>query len=256
MRIGFVGAGNIAAAMARGWARAPNPPDAMLFCDAVAERAIALADEVGGERRGTIADLARDVDVVLLAVKPDALEVVAAELGSAKAVVSVLAGTRAERVRAAIGGGVPVFRVLPNVATEVGAGVVCTAPPEGVPTELSEQLVAAFAELGSVVELDEDLFDPAMALMSCGPAFLAVVVEAMIQAAEREGLTESVAHELLVDTMGGTAALMSERHAVAVREAVTSPGGATAAGLAALDAGAVRDAFGDAVKAAVERFRA
>ncbi len=242
--------------MARGWARAANPPEEMLFCDVIPGRAAALAEEVGGEEREEIDGVARDADVVVLAVKPDALETAAGELRSAELVVSVLAGTTAARVSEAIGNGVPVLRVLPNVAVEVGAGVVCIAPPSGQAGPLADELSAAFGELGSVVELEEELFDPAMAVMSCGPAFLAVVVEAMVAAAEREGLGESVAHDLLVDTMGGTAALMGERHAAAVREAVTSPGGATAAGLAALEAGAVRDAYGAAVKAAVERFRA
>ena len=256
MRIGFVGAGNIAAAMARGWARAVEPPVELLFCDAIPERATSLAQELGGESRKGIEALARDADVVVLAVKPDVLEAAAAELGGAKLVVSVLAGTSAERVSDAIGGQVPVFRVLPNVAVEVGAGVVCTASPSAGAATMSAELIEAFEALGSVVELDEGLFDPAMAVMSCGPAFLAVVVEAMSAAAEGEGLDEALAHELLVDTMGGTAALMNERHATAVREAVTSPGGATAAGLAALEAGAVRDHYAAAVRAAVERFRA
>jgi pyrroline-5-carboxylate reductase len=256
MRIGFVGAGNIAAAMARGWAQALEPPEALLFCDAIAERATALAAEVGGGVRDEIETLVRDVDVVVLAVKPDVLPEVADKLADANLVVSVLAGTPAKQVAEAIGGEVPVFRVLPNVAVEVGAGVLCTAPLVGESTETVGELVGAFKALGSVIELDEDLFDPAMAVMSCGPAFLAVVVEAMSAAAEREGLDDALAHDLMVDTMGGTAALMGERHATAVREAVTSPGGATAAGLAALEAGAVRDAYGEAVKAAVERFRA
>lgn len=255
MRIGFVGSGNIATAMARGWAREPHARAGMLFCDAIAERAADLATEVGGEVREQIPDLVRDADAVVLAVKPDNLDDVASELEGAGVVVTVLAGTSAERVRAAIGSDVPVVRVLPNVAVEVGVGVCCVAPPFEVDERALAELHAALGQLGAVVSLEESLFDPAMAVMSCGPAFLAVVVEAMTTAAEDSGLEESVAHELLVDTMSGTAKLMSERPATAVRESVTSPGGATAAGLAALEAGAVREAFGDAVRAAVERFR-
>jgi len=227
----------------------------MLFCDAIPGRALALADEVGGESRANIAAVAAEADVVVLAVKPDVLEIAAAELGSAEAVVTVLAGTTEARVAEAIGGEVPVLRALPNVAVEVGAGLLCITPSGNLPVGLRRELTAAFEELGSVIELKEELFDPAMAVMSCGPAFLAVVVEAMSAAAEREGLDAVLAHELLVETMGGTARLMTERHATAVRESVTSPGGATAAGLAALEAGAVRDAFSEAVSAAVERFR-
>ncbi|MGI9557262.1 MAG: pyrroline-5-carboxylate reductase family protein [Solirubrobacterales bacterium] len=256
MRIGFVGSGNIATAMARGWARSPDADHEMLFCDAIAERADALAAEVGGEARDGISAIAIEADAVVLAVKPDNLEEAGDALGDAAVVVSVLAGTPAARVQEALGASVPVLRVLPNVAVEVGAGVCCVAPGIGVDEKRMAELRGALGELGAVVSLDEGLFDPAMAVMSCGPAFLAVVVEAMSAAAEDSGLDAGVAHELLVDTMGGTAALMSERHATAVREAVTSPGGATAAGLAELEAGAVRDAYAAAVGAAVARFRA
>jgi pyrroline-5-carboxylate reductase len=246
----------MAAAMARGWARADEQPEAMLFCDAGSGRAATLAAELGGESRETLAALADDSDLVVLAVKPGALDAAAAGLeGRAEAVLSVLVGTPIARLRTALGGGVPLFRTVPNVAVEVGAGVICQAPPDGASEELAREVGAALGRLGSVVEVEERLFDAATAVMSCGPAFVAVVTEAISDAAVREGLDAALAHELVVDTLSGTAALLREHDTLAVRRAVTSPGGMTAAGLAALEAGGVRASLGEAVRAAVGRLR-
>lgn len=98
MRIGFAGAGNMAGAMARGWAAGEGGPEAMLFCDIEAERARALAEEVGGETRDGLSELAADSDVVLLAVKPAALDDVAGELNDPPALLSVMAATSTERL--------------------------------------------------------------------------------------------------------------------------------------------------------------
>ena len=99
MKVGFAGSGNMAAAMARGWAAGDGGPDTMLFCDLEAERASALAAEVGGQTRAGLSELAADSDVVVLAVKPAALDEVATELGGAvPALVSVLAATPTDRI--------------------------------------------------------------------------------------------------------------------------------------------------------------
>jgi pyrroline-5-carboxylate reductase len=255
MKVGFAGAGNMAAAMARGWAGAEGGPDGMLFCDSGSGRAAALAAEVGGEARETVAELGRDSDLVVLAVKPKGLDAVAAGLaGEAPLVVSVLAGTPLEALREALGE-TPVIRTMPNVAVEARAGLICHAPTDRVPEEPAGEALALLALLGTVVEVDEGLFDPVTALVGCAPAFLAVVAEALTEAGVREGIGSGLAHELVVEALAGTAALLRERDTLAVRRAVTSPGGGTAAGLAALEAAGVRAAFGDAVRAVVERMR-
>src|SRR5215212_7268479 len=99
MKVGFAGAGNMAAAMARGWSEADGGPQAMLFCDLDGERAATVARDVGGETRDGLAELATDSDVVVLAVKPTALDEAATELGgSAPALISVLAATPLARL--------------------------------------------------------------------------------------------------------------------------------------------------------------
>src|SRR6266487_7202941 len=131
MRIGFAGAGNMAAAIARGWAAAgADGPSAMLFCDLDAPRAESLAAAVGGEVRASLPELRDDSDVLLLAVKPAALDAVAAELDGAPALVSVLAATPLARLAAAFPG-VPILRVMPNQPVEVRRGVICHPPASG-----------------------------------------------------------------------------------------------------------------------------
>ena len=122
MVIGFIGSGNMAAAMARGWA---GEVEGMLFSDSGSGRAAGLAEELGGEVASN-AELAARADLVVLAVKPAKLDEVAPELGAAKAVVSILAATPLERLQGAFPEA-EVLRVMPNVGVEVRQGVLCVA---------------------------------------------------------------------------------------------------------------------------------
>src|SRR3954452_24603441 len=253
MRVGFAGAGNMAAAMARGWAAGPAGPETMLFCDVDAARAAALADEVGGQTRARLEELA-DCDVVVLAVKPPALDAVAEEMGGkAPALISVLAVTPTTRIAAAFPGA-PVLRVMPNQPVEVRRGVLCHVPAIGMSTELRDGLLELLRPLGDLIEVDEDQIDAAMAIISSSPAYIALVAEALARGGEREGLDRELAGELVAGALGGTAELLRKRDPATIRDVVASPGGATEAGLTQLE-GVVEDAFVNAVNASLERFR-
>ena len=244
----------MAAAMARGWAAGPRGPEAMLFTDLDESRATALAEEVGGETRPGLMELARDSDVVLLAVKPAALAAVAEGLGGvAPALLSMLAATPTSRLAEAFPG-VPILRLMPNQPVEVRRGVICHAPPVAMPDELHDRLLALLEPLGDLVELDESDIDAAMAIMSSSPAYIALVAEALARGGAREGLDPEVAGELVAGAFAGTAELLKRRDPVTIRNAVAPPGGATEAGLAHLE-GVVEDAFVNAVNASLERFR-
>jgi pyrroline-5-carboxylate reductase len=255
MRVGFAGAGNMAAAIARGWHGVDGGPEAMLFSDLDSARAEALAEEVDGETRGSLRDLASDCDVIVLAVKPAALAEVAEELGgSAPALISLLAATPLARLAEAFPG-VPAIRLMPNQPVQVREGVVCYAVGEDVPGELRERLVALLEPLGTLIALNEDLMDPAMAVMSCSPAYVALFAEALADAGVAEGLDAELSARLVTDTFAGTAALLRVRDPEAVRRAVAPPGGATEAGLEALERGEIRSTIASAVTASLERFR-
>jgi pyrroline-5-carboxylate reductase len=220
----------------------------MLFSDSGSGRAQALAEELGGEVAEN-AEIASRADLVLLAVKPNKLEGVAPELGEAKEIVSVLAATPLERLQAALPGAEHVLRVMPNVGVEVRQGVLCIAG------SASEEAQEKLQLLGHVVELPEEEFDAATAVMGCSPAYLALAVEAIADAGTADGLDPKLARELVVETAVGTAELLRRRDPAAVRKAVASPGGSTEKGLEALDREGARKAFEAAVQASLERMR-
>lgn len=237
--------------MARGWG------DAVLCSDSGSGRAGALASELGGEASSNV-DVAKQADLVVLCHKPYQLATVAAEIAPhARAVASVLGATPVSALREAYPG-IPVFRLIPNTAVEVRRGVICYAPAPDVDAALERDVIALFERLGSVITLTEAQMEAATAVSGVGPAYQALVAEAQVDAAVRHGLGAAMAGRLVAETMAGTAELLSHRahDTLAVRREVTSPGGSTARGLAALERGGVRAAFQDAMDAVITGGRA
>jgi pyrroline-5-carboxylate reductase len=248
MRVGLIGAGNMARAMARGWG------DPVLCTDSGSGRAAALAEELGGEAVASNAELAGRADLVVLCHKPAQLESVARELASApsRPVASVLGGVSSAALAAAYPGR-PLFRLMPNTPVEVRRGVIAYTPSADVDPELEARVRALLERLGSVVALPDEAMEAATATAGVGPAYVALMVEAQADAAAARGLSAEQATELVVETMAGTAALLAARgnDAVEVRREVTSPGGSTERGLAALEGRDIRVAFQEAFDAVV-----
>jgi len=244
MRIGLIGAGSMASALARGWG------EPVLVADAVPERARALAEEVGGTALGSGAEVAEQADLVVLCHKPAQLAEVAAEAGSASAVASILAGVRIAELEAAYPEAA-VYRFIPNIPVEVGAGVLCYTAGTRASQGPEAGVRGLFGRLGTLIELDEPLIEPAMALMSCGPAFLAQMAEDLITAGASHGLDREAAAHMVVETMGGTAAWLRthDHDAAALRVRVATPGGLTERGLEVLE----REGLHAAVDTVVER---
>jgi pyrroline-5-carboxylate reductase len=245
----------MARAMARGWAGAENGPASMLFCDIDRERAAIVAEEVHGETRDSLRELAASSDVVLLAVKPPALDEVAQEMGAgAPALISVMAATTTGRLAEAFPG-VPILRVMPNQPVEVHHGVLCHPPSVAMPEALETKLLGLLEQLGTVVAIDEDRIDAAMAVMSCSPAYVARFAEDLADAGVTEGLDALVAMDLVAQTLIGTAELLARHDPEAIQRAVAPPGGATEAGLKALERRGFDGALAAAVAASLERVR-
>jgi pyrroline-5-carboxylate reductase len=245
MRIGLIGAGNMASALARGLG------EPVLVADPQHDRAERLANELGGEAVASNAEVAERADAIVLCHKPAQLGAVAGELsGLAKAVVSILGGVSITSVEAAYPD-VPVYRLMPNVAAEVRRGVFCWA--SGSREGPERELKALFERAGVVIALPDALIEPATALMGCGPALFALVVEALVDAGVRHGLDPASAARMTVETMAGAAALLADEPLATgqLRRRVTSPGGSTARAVEALERGRVRAAFADAVEAVV-----
>jgi pyrroline-5-carboxylate reductase len=245
MQIGLIGAGNMARGLARGWGRP------VICTDVLRDRAQALADELGGEALGSNAEVAQRADLVFLCHKPKQLPAVAAEVAPhAKAIASILAATPLADVKAAYPDR-PVYRVLPSTPVEVRQGAVILAADDEQDATLDAQVRELLGELGTLVELDDAMVDVAMGLMSNAPAYYALVVEAQVDAGVRHGIAPEQAARLVVQTMAGTAELLRRQgyDTLAVRRAVTSPGGSTARGLDALERGGLRGAFSAALDA-------
>jgi pyrroline-5-carboxylate reductase len=250
----------MATALAEGWALAESGPDTLMLSDVDADRARSLAEKVGGTRTSSNKELAESADVVVLAVKPDALEAVAQEIRVTVAernlpVASILGATSIATLEQALGAGTPILRFMPNVAAGVRAGTFCYVAGASLDARRERSLLDLFGLLGELVPVPERLMDAATAISGCGPAFLALVVEALIDAGVREGLQAQQATDLAISTMAGTAELLRRRggNPVSLRRLVTSPGGTTAAGLAALEDHGLRAAFSAAVEAVVAR---
>lgn len=231
MRLGFIGAGSMAFALARGFGE-----PAVVFSPN-REHARALATEISGTVAESIAQLARDADLVILAHKPAVLEQVAAETDDqVRAVASMVAAVPTTRLEELYPDR-PVYRFMPNIPVEVGRGVLCYAPGELAAEGPEEEVLALFGRCGVVIGLDEPLLEPAMALMSCGPAFLALVVESLASAGARHGLDPRLATRLVAETMAGTATHLdaNDLDAAGLRRRVATPGGLTEKGLGVLE---------------------
>ncbi len=252
MKLGFIGAGNMASALARGIG------EPVLVADIDASKAKALAEELGGEAVGSNAELAERADAVVLCHKPKQLDEVAEQVGGrARIVISILAATSTAELERAYPG-LPVYRFIPNIPAEVRQGVLCYVPGTRAKDGPEQEVLALFGRAGAVIPLDsEPLIEPAMALMSCGPAFMALVAESFAGAGVAHGLAPEEALRMTVETMAGTAAYLRE-HAYdtgAVKLRVATPGGTTERGLIALEEHGLADVCRAAVDAVVEATR-
>jgi pyrroline-5-carboxylate reductase len=243
MKLGFIGAGNMASALARGIG------EPVFACDLVAGKAEALVEAVGGEVLETPAYVADAADAVVLAHKPAQLADVADEIRDrVRIVISILGAVPTAKIEDAYPGA-EVHRFLPSIPVELGQGVLIYAAREENP-----EVLGLFGRAGHIVRLPkEELVEPAMALMSCGPAFMALVAEALVDAGVLHGLDPDDATAMVVETMAGSAAVLRETggDTRGLRRRVTSPGGSTAQGLAALEQAGLRAAFEDAVTSVV-----
>jgi pyrroline-5-carboxylate reductase len=258
MKVGFVGAGNMATGLARGWAAAggePGSPEAMLFADADSTRAAQLAGEVGGEAVDGNRALAEASDLVVLAVKPNVLDAVAGELVEARTpVLSILAGTSLETLGRALPG-IEVVRVMPNLGAQLRQAILCVVYPDAIDQAQRDRIAELLGLLGDVIELDEELIDAATAIMGCSPGYLALMAEVLLEAGVKEGLTEDQTQRMVARAMSATGGLLQLHQPVALKEAVASPGGMTEAGLDALEERGFREALQAAVDASLEVVR-
>jgi pyrroline-5-carboxylate reductase len=250
---GKMGEALLAGLLTGGWATAPELR--------VVEKLPARSAELGAAFPAVA--VAAQPDVAhghVLAVKPGDVETACRALaatGSRAPVLSIAAGVTLRRLEAALAPGTPVIRAMPNTPALIGAGAAAVAAGRAADEPdlaWAEEILRA---MGRVVRVDEALLDAVTGLSGSGPAYVFLVAEALVDGGVLAGLPRPVATTLAVQTLLGSARLLDESSegAADLRAAVTSPGGTTAAGLRALEAGGVRSAFLEAVLAATERSR-
>lgn len=228
----------------------------------VADAAPGRAEQVAQQYDATAASSAEAVegaDVVLLAVKPQymaqALQQIAPGLGAGSVVVSVAAGVTTATLEDGLGSQVAVVRAMPNTPALIGEGVTAISAGSragDADLQVAERLLAGS---GEVVTVPEALQDAVTAISGSGPAYLFYLAEAMVDAGVGLGVPRTTATQLVAQTLRGAAGLLTQQdaHPTLLRERVTSPGGTTAAAVAALDAGAVRADVAEAMRAAARR---
>ncbi len=264
--LGFIGAGNMAGALIKGLLHAPaqsadghTPAQSIVASDVAPDRLAHLAKTHGIKTTTDNHALVRDCEVIVLAVKPQAIDKVLAQIaGDVKAhhlIVSVAAGVPVAAIEAALPAGTRLVRAMPNTPAIVGAGATAIAPGTHATERDIEVARAIFEAVGRVVVLDESLLDAVTGLSGSGPAYVMLMIEALADGGVKVGLHRDTALMLAAQTVYGSAKLLLEtgEHPGRLKDQVTSPGGTAIAGLHTLEAGGLRRTLIDAVEVATKR---
>ena len=261
-RIGFIGAGQMATALARGFMAAGcAPADGLIASDVLPAARQSFASATGAKISERNADVVQQSDVLFLAVKPQMMPAVLADirphLEARHLVISVAAGVTLAALESGLGANARLVRVMPNTPCLVGAsasGFALGGKATPADAQLVEKLLSS---VGVAFALPESQLDAVTGLSGSGPAFVYVMIEALSDGGVRMGLPRNVATRLAAQTVFGAAKMVLETgtHPAALKDAVASPGGTTIAGLHALERGRLRGGLIDAVEAATLRSR-
>ncbi len=246
--IGFIGFGNMASAMADGWiASGAVPASNMCACAGRYEALVARCESRGMRACESAREVVEASDVVVVAVKPYMIESVLAPLAGAlagKAILSVAAGWNCEAYEDVIPGAHHLSTV-PNTPVAINEGVIACEKTSTLTDEEHELVFGLLGLLGTPVEVETRLLSVAGTVGGCSPAFIAMVIEALADAAVKHGIPRATAYEMVSQMVAGTAKLQmaTGMHPGAMKDAVCSPGGTTIKGVAELEAAGMRSAF-------------
>jgi pyrroline-5-carboxylate reductase len=261
-RIGFLGCGNMGEALVKGLVEASVvSAGALMASDTRSDRLGDLDRRYGVRIAKDNVELARECDVVVLAVKPQimaaVLKEVAPTLSRRQLVISIAAGVATATIRAEVGKDIRLIRVMPNTPALVLEGATAIAKAKGLEDGDLETAQEIFGAVGKVVVLDEELMDAVTGLSGSGPAYVAVVIESLADGGVKMGLDRVTAMTLATQTVLGAAKLLLETglHPGSLKDMVSSPGGTSIAGIAALEEGGIRTTFITAVERATQRSR-
>jgi pyrroline-5-carboxylate reductase len=262
LMVGFIGAGKMATALARGFIKAEVvTPKHIIAGDASEAAAEAFARETGAALAAGNVEVVRAANVIILAVKPDqvagVLSEIRAEFTGSHLLISIAAGVTLAKLESGLGAGARVIRVMPNTPALVGASASAFATGKAAQpadAELAQKLLAA---VGVAFQVKETLLDAVTGLSGSGPAYVYQFIEALSDGGVAAGLPRDVATRLAAQTVLGAARMVLEtgQHPGALKDMVASPGGTTIEGLHELEKGKLRGTVMSAVRAATEKSR-
>ncbi|HEY8100536.1 MAG TPA: pyrroline-5-carboxylate reductase [Burkholderiaceae bacterium] len=259
LKIGFIGGGNMATALLGGLANKLTAGTNIHVVDRNPDALQKLSQQFGVTTAQQIGAPIAHSDVIVLAVKPQQMKEVIAELRphiASQLVLSIAAGIRAVDLSRWLNGHQAIVRTMPNTPALIGQGITGMVALSGVSSQQRDAADAIMRAVGATVWLDDEaLIDPVTAVSGSGPAYVFYFIEAMQQAAQEMGLTAEQGTQLAVATFVGASQLAAQSSdpISVLRERVTSKGGTTYAALTSMEASSVKQAIGKALKAAAAR---
>jgi len=258
MKILFIGAGKMATAIAKGMVEKGGYDTFSLKAIDIYEQAREIFSKTTGiECYAQNDDAIRDADVIILAIKPQVTEDAVANIANFaedKLIISIAAGITISTLSACFNSK-RIIRVMPNTPLMIGLGASAFASGQKVSNDDCKIIESIFNPIGTLIKVDESKMDAVTALSGSGPAYVFEMIQAMCDAGINEGIDSDDALELSLQTIIGAATMVKLKMGTpdALRDAVTSPGGTTAAGLAELKKANFRSIISNTIKAAKER---
>ena len=266
-RIGIIGAGAMGGAMCRGLIHAnAADPKRIVVADVHPDHVQSLHNALGIKVADNNAQIARFTDIILLAIKPYNVPVVLDEIADAlkrdggkplPLLICIAAGVPLAKIEARLKDPIPVVRAMPNTPAQVGMGACAYCGGTYADDAHKEQAAEIFRSVGNAVEVPESLMDAVTALSGSGPAYVYLMIEALVDGGVKVGLPRDIAYKLAAQTVLGAAQMVIETglHPAQLRDMVTTPAGTTIEAIASLEHSGVRAAFIDAVERATQRGR-
>jgi pyrroline-5-carboxylate reductase len=257
--IGVIGAGNMGLAIIKGLIASEVYPESAIYIYDIDAHREEIALKEGVTVTHSIEKMAETVDVVVVAVKPANVEEALLQLKGVQKktpVISICAGITTKAIEAVLHEH-PVVRVMPNTPCMIGEGASAVARGAYATVEHVRKAVEIMSALGYSVEVPESLMDAVTGLSASGPAYVAIMIDALSEGGVKMGIPRKIALKLAAQTVSGTARMIMEKgmEPSSLRDMVTSPGGTTAEGISALERNAFRWALIDAVESAAIKAR-
>ncbi len=259
LRLTFLGSGNMAEAIIKGVLDAGLfKPAALIASDISDQRLKTITEKYSVRTTRSNREAVRDGDIIMLGIKPFAVDPVLAEIRSElgkKVLISVVAGVPLSRLASGLEREAKVIRAMPNAPALVQSGATVLSPGKGVGDKSLGLVLRIFESIGKVWVLEERHLDAVTGLSGSGPAFVFLMIEALADGGVKSGLPREISLSLAVQTVWGAAqlALQTGEHPARLKDFVASPGGTTIEGLQKLEEAKVRAAFFAAVEAATKR---